>query len=222
MKYFRLVDSGIDVAPYLAEIKANWHLWDADTTRQQRVSKQRETKAISLRAHAPTAAEDTKFRAARPIGYVGKPSPMADQLPITSAWVDDFAASQNGRIGRAVMTMLQPNGIIYPHTDDGVYWLLRDRFHLVVESKSGSHFKAGGEEVWMQEGELWWFDPTVEHEAFNNSEDGRIHIILDVLSPGSVKTFGRRMIRHPRHRARAFAHFGVRALAWPIRDRLAA
>lgn len=222
MKYFRLVDSGIDVSPYLEEIESNWDLWDFDTSRQERVSKQRETKAITLRSHADTAAADTRFRAARPIGYIGKPSELALKLPVISGWVDDLVAGCNGRMGRAVMTKLQPEGVIYPHTDDGVYWLLRDRFHLVVKSPSGSQFKAGGEEVRMQEGELWWFDPTVEHEAFNESGDDRIHIIVDVLSKDSIKSFGRRMLRDPRNRVRAFTHAGVRAVAWPVRSRLAA
>lgn len=222
MKYFRLVDSNIDVSPYLDEIESKWDLWDSDTSRQERVSKQRETKAITLRSHSTTAADDSRFRAARPIGYRGKPSEMSMQLPVISGWVDDLVAQRNGRMGRAVMTMLRPAGVIYPHTDDGVYWLLRDRFHLVVKSPAGSHFKAGGEEVRMQEGELWWFDPTVEHEAFNESDDDRIHIIVDVMSRESMKSFGRRMLRHPRNRVRAFTHAGVRAIAWPVRSRVAA
>ena len=56
----------------------------------------------------------------------------------------------------------------------------------------------------MQEGELWWFDPTVSHEAFNDADEDRIHIIVDVLSRQSL---------------RAFFNAGVRGLAWPIRQR---
>ncbi|MDH3690679.1 MAG: aspartyl/asparaginyl beta-hydroxylase domain-containing protein [Gammaproteobacteria bacterium] len=88
----------------------------------------------------------------------------------------------NGAMGRAVIVRLKPHGTIYPHTDDGLYWLLRDRYHLVLKSVKGSRFKAGGEETLMQEGELWWFDPTVPHEAFNDSDEDRIHIIVDIPS----------------------------------------
>ena len=56
----------------------------------------------------------------------------------------------------------------------------------------------------MQEGELWWFDPTVSHEACNDADEDRIHIIFDVLSRQSL---------------RAFFNAGVRGLAWPIRQR---
>ena len=144
---------------------------------------------------------------------------MAAAFPKACRYVDDMISSLKGTPGRVVMANLRPNGTIYPHTDDGLYWLLRDRYHLVLKSANGSRFKAGGEEVHMREGELWWFDPTVEHQAFNESDEDRIHIILDVLSPHSRRTFARRLRRAPLRRLRAFIDAGVGGLAWPIRRR---
>ena len=71
----------------------------------------------------------------------------------------------------------------------------------------------------MQEGELWWFDPTVSHEAFNDADEDRIHVIVDVLSRQSLRTFRRRLLRAPIRSVRAFFNAGVRGLAWPIRQR---
>ena len=154
MEYFKLVEDGIDTAPYLDEITENSDLWYVDTTRQERITKQRETHAIALYSHADHASADSRVRRAKPFGYKGMASPFSERLPIASKFVDDLVGSQNGTMGRAVMTNLKPNGTIYPHTDDGLYWLLRDRYHLVVKSAAGSLFKAGGEEVRMQQGEL--------------------------------------------------------------------
>ena len=219
MKYLKLVTSGIDVSPFLDEITANSELWCVDTSRQEKILTQRETQAIALRSHADQASLDARVRRAKPVKYRGRPSPMASHFPFASEYVDQLVRTMDGAMGRAVLTKLKPHGTIYPHTDDGVYWLLRDRYHLVLQSVNGSHFKVGGEEVRMQEGELWWFDPTVVHEAFNDSDEDRIHIIVDVLSPHSMRSFRTRLARAPVRSLRAFFKAGVRSLAWPIRQR---
>ena len=33
----------------------------------------------------------------------------------------------------------------------------------------------------MGEGELWWFDNKQEHEAINDGDEDRIHMIFDLL-----------------------------------------
>ncbi|WP_017314351.1 aspartyl/asparaginyl beta-hydroxylase domain-containing protein [Mastigocladopsis repens] len=70
------------------------------------------------------------------------------------------------------------------YIDNGEYYKLRDRYHLVLQSQSGSWMKCGNKETLMHEGELWWFDNKQPHEAFNPSEEWRTHIIFDVLPPG--------------------------------------
>jgi hypothetical protein len=219
MKYFKLVRSGIDTGPFLTEIAANYELWWADTSRQEKIVTQRETQAITLRSHADQASLDSRVRRAKPIAYLGKPSPMSTRFPVASAFVDQLVQSMNGVMGRAVMANLRPHGTVYPHTDDGLYWLLRDRYHLVLKSVAGSPLRAGGEEVRMQPGELWWFDPTVPHEAFNDSEEDRIHIIVDVMSRQSMKTFGKRVARAPIRSLRAFANAAGKRVAWSVRER---
>ena len=218
MKYFARIAEGIDTLPYLAEIEANAELWDVDSSRQEKIVTQRETQTITLRSHANQANIDTRVRRARPVGYRGRPSEMSALLPVASGFVDQLVRDMNGTMGRAVMTNLRPHGTIFRHTDDGLYWLLRDRYHLVLKSAKGSHFKAGDEEVRMHAGELWWFDPTVPHEAFNDSDEARIHIIADVLSPQSLRTFRKRLTRAPGKRLRAFADAAARRVAWALRS----
>ena len=58
---------------------------------------------------------------------------------------------------------------------------MRDRYHLVLRSAAGSWLKAGDEEVRMREGELWWFDNKQMHEAMNDGDQDRIHMIFDLL-----------------------------------------
>jgi len=222
MRHFELIQKDIDTRPYLDEITANAELWSMDTSRQEKIVTQRETQTITLRSHAPQASIDSRVRRAKPIGYRGQPSAMASRLPRISAYVDELVRSLDGAMGRAVMTNLRPHGTIHPHTDDGLYWLLRDRYHLVLKSVAGSLFRAGGEEVRIQAGELWSFDPTVLHEAFNDSDEDLIHVIVDVLSPQSMRTFRKRLARAPLKRLRAFADAAGRGVVWSIRERFPA
>jgi hypothetical protein len=221
MQHFKLRTRGIDTRPYLDEIEANPQLWAADTTRQEKIVTQRETQAIGLRSHAPQADLDSRVRRAMPLRYTGQPSALSAYFPLASAFVDELVASMGGRMGRAVMANLKPHGSVYLHTDDGLYWLLRDRYHFVLKSVAGSRLRAGGEEVRMQEGELWWFDPTVPHEAFNDSDENRVHIIVDVLSRQSMRSFRKRLARAPLRSSRAFANAAFKRGAWTLRERFA-
>jgi len=218
MKNFRLEAKDLPVDELLAEITANYECWFIDTTRQESIDKQRETHAIALRAHADNAQQDSRVRRAKPLAYTGRRSPMCAKFPTVDAYTESLVSEKRGKVGRVVLTKLRPGGKIYPHTDDGLYWLLRDRYHLVIKSKAGSHFRAGGEEVRMQAGELWWFDPTVEHEAFNDSDEDRIHLIIDMMSRDSLRSFQRRIVRSPWRATRAGVNAVVRSAAWPLRQ----
>ena len=70
---------------------------------------------------------------------------------------------------------LKPLGRVYRHFDRGEYYRIRDRYHLVLQSEAGSLLTSGDEQMRMQEGELWWFDNKKFHEAYNLSEQPRIH-----------------------------------------------
>jgi hypothetical protein len=48
VKFFRLVQSGIDVAPLLAEIQSHEHAWLANTSRQDNIQAQRDTNTIFI------------------------------------------------------------------------------------------------------------------------------------------------------------------------------
>ena len=99
------------------------------------------------------------------------------------AFCEGIAALQAGELGRATLVALQPRGWVRPHIDAGEYYRVRDRFHLVLKSPSGSPLMAGGETVVMREGELWAFDNKAKHDARNLTEEPRVHLIFDVL-PG--------------------------------------
>lgn len=92
-----------------------------------------------------------------------------------------FARDQDSLLGSAKLVSLPGDRHVYSHVDGGACYTMRNRFHLVLRSTHGSWLKAGDEEVRMHEGEIWWFDNKQLHEAFNDGEDDRVHMIFDLL-----------------------------------------
>lgn len=175
MKYFKLVRSGIDVAPLLEEVTAQEQAWLADTGRQDKIRVQRDTNTIFLKSAVPrpdlhiNENQETRLTAASKL------------FPKALALMTQFAEEMNSTLSRATIVRLKPRSQVFRHIDEGSYYFLRDRFHLVLRSPTGSVLMSGGETVRMQEGELWWFDNKQFHESYNESDDWRIHYIFDLL-----------------------------------------
>ena len=196
MRYFKRLEEGIDVAPLLRELSAHPELWAEDTRRQGGIDVQRETESVTICAHV----EDLTFveeRERSPVAYVGRPTAVARRLPTALGFVEHLAHQLHGLPGRAVLVRLCPGGTVYEHVDAGLYYELRHRYHLVLQSVAGSRLRSGDEEVRMQEGELWWFENRQPHEAFNDSDEDRIHLIVDMLSAHSLGALPLRILRAP-------------------------
>ena len=212
MKHFKLIESGIDTEPFIRELEANHECWDMDSGRSETKPAQRETKAIPIRCSEKTSVLDSMALQSKPIAYRGLPTPMSERFPVADEFIEQLVKRMKGSFGRSVITQLRPGGTIHPHIDDRLYWLIRDRYHLVIKSKTGSHFRAGDEEVRMKEGELWWFDPTVTHSVHNDSDEWRIHIVADILSPHSIGSFFMRLARAPFRTMHAVGGAALRGL----------
>ncbi len=108
---------------------------------------------------------------------------MSHNFPDTVAWLDVAAATLGAKVARATLVALQPQGRVYRHVDGGEYYKVRDRYHLVIWSPGGSRMVWDEETVTFHEGELWWFDNKAPHQAFNDTDDARTHLIFDVTPP---------------------------------------
>ncbi len=177
MRYFRRNASGLDVGSLLDEIAARPDAWDRGAGRQDKIAVQREARAIPLRGLVKSKIAGRKRRDVHESRYTS----VSRLFPKTRAFLEAIAAELDAEPGRAKYVCLQPGRRVYPHIDRGAYYALRDRYHLILRSPAGSWLKSGDEEVRMREGELWWFDNKQMHEAFNDGEAERIHLIFDLL-----------------------------------------
>lgn len=85
-----------------------------------------------------------------------------------------------GKAPSAFFSILKPAGHIPPHT--GVT-NTRAIVHLPLVVPPGCNFRVGGETREWREGEAFAFDDTIEHEAWNGSNEQRIVLIFDVWNP---------------------------------------
>ena len=177
MKYFRLVKPRVDVRPFLNEIAGTPEAWDLSTGRQDKIAVQREAESIPLRGLVKSKIGNRKRRDVHESRY----TTISKKFPIARAFLEGFAAEQDAQLGRGKIVRLKPGHKVYPHIDRGEYYRVRDRYHLILQSALGSYMKSGDEEIRMQVGELWWFDNNEMHEAFNDGDADRIHVIFDML-----------------------------------------
>jgi aspartyl/asparaginyl beta-hydroxylase (cupin superfamily) len=80
----------------------------------------------------------------------------------------------------AMFSVLKPRTRIPPHTGVANFRLV---VHLPLVLPAGCGFRVGGETREWRIGEAWVFDDTIEHEAWNDSDETRIILICDVWSP---------------------------------------
>jgi aspartate beta-hydroxylase len=80
----------------------------------------------------------------------------------------------------ALFSILDANSRIPPHTgSDNV----RATVHLPLIVPDGCGFRVGSETRTPVAGTAWAFDDTIEHEAWNDSDEPRAILILDVWNP---------------------------------------
>jgi outer membrane protein assembly factor BamB/orotate phosphoribosyltransferase len=175
MKFFRLVRSGIDIAPLLAEVRAQEQTWLINTNRQDKIRVQRDTNTIFIRG--AVRRPDLQIND----NQESRVTDVSRLFPKAIAFMAGFANEMNSQLSRATIVRLKPKSQVFRHTDVGSYYFIRDRYHLVLYSTAGSVLISGDEQVRMQEGELWWFNNKQYHAAYNESDEWRVHYIFDLL-----------------------------------------
>jgi len=105
----------------------------------------------------------------------------ADRCPATMAAL--ALAPQPSVIRRspaAMFSVLQPGTRIPPHTGVSNTRLV---VHLPLILPPDCRFRVGNETRAWREREAWVFDDTIEHEAWNDSDQSRTILIFDIWSP---------------------------------------
>lgn len=90
-----------------------------------------------------------------------------------------------GRGPNVLFSLLRPNTKIPPH-HGFINTRLICHLPLVIPDKCG--FRVGNDVREWEEGKVWLFDDTIEHEAWNNSDENRYILLFEVWRPELSET----------------------------------
>ena len=103
------------------------------------------------------------------------------RCPQTAALLERLPLARiAGRAPNAFFSLLRPHSHIPPHT--GVT-NTRAIIHLALDIPPDCSFRVGGETRAWTPGTAFAFDDTIEHEAWNNSDQRRAVLIIDAWNP---------------------------------------
>ena len=177
MRNFLLMATGVDVSKVLHDITTTPGIWNRSDVRRAPHGQNRDVDDILLRFQEGGATYEDIIGAGKLVNY-----PAFTEMPSIRPIVFGIMRQVEGLdLGRVIITRLPPGKTIPAHTDEyGVYVKGRKRYQVVVQCLPGVVFRCGDEQVQMKTGEVWWFNPMLEHEIVNNSADDRIVLIVDV------------------------------------------
>jgi aspartate beta-hydroxylase len=89
-------------------------------------------------------------------------------------------ADVRGQAPTAFFSLLEPNTRIPPHTGVTNTRLV---VHVPLIVPPGCRFRVGSETREWKPGQAWVFDDTIEHEAWNNSDQSRAILLIDTWNP---------------------------------------
>jgi ABC-type nitrate/sulfonate/bicarbonate transport system ATPase subunit len=173
LKNFRRVREHVEIKTILEELARQPGAWKVRTGRQG-IAVEQEA-AIPIRGLRRSKIGDRSRRDVQESRY----TTLSKSFPSVVSFIEGFAADEGLGLGRARIVKLPPGSRVPSRRDRGEYYARRDRYHLVLRSE-GTWMRCGEEQVTMREGELWWFDNKEEHEARNESDRDRIHLIFDL------------------------------------------
>ena len=90
----------------------------------------------------------------------------------------------DGYFIRIILTRLNPRSRISPHQDGGESMLRSHRYHVALTTNDLVEFEIDGKTQHFAAGEIWEINNRLTHAVRNESDESRIHIILDYVVPG--------------------------------------
>ncbi len=184
MKNFYKISEKEPISGLLAEVMRQPELWNQNLLRTTfENSPHREVSDIWLRFNEIKNISDENYKEKVVDNHDSIDYPAFALLTQARPIIFNLMRFVEGkRLGRVIITKLEPGKKIYAHRDSGDHAEYYDRYHVVLQNYQGSNFRAGDEIVCMKAGDIYWFNNKEEHEVINNSHEDRIVMIVDIRS----------------------------------------
>jgi uncharacterized protein YecA (UPF0149 family) len=120
-----------------------------------------------------------------------KPTLALDKSP----YIKQILASFGEVLSRSRLMRLAPGAQVPLHSDINYHWYKRVRVHIPITTTEQVQFFCHNKQVHMGAGECWIFDSWKHHKVENNSDQYRVHLVIDLA--GSSQ-FWRTVFQHSR------------------------
>lgn len=178
MNDFTLIDSGIETAPFLAQIEEHPELWNQNDGRTREGSPHYGIPDIWVRYRAQSEVTDpAQYNEPHWASFY----PAWDLLPAMHPIVFGLMAKVRATyLGGILITKIPPKCSVRPHTDQGGWHAENYPLKIYIPLKSNPECVnyCAGSQVTMRAGEAWEFDNLKVHSVYNNGDEDRITLIV--------------------------------------------
>lgn len=160
--------------------------WIGDTTRQNLYEAHKHTQSIGLvydydfRHENPTVLPPMKLFAPAIRIILAK---VADYYEVQPAATNLLGQPGRGYFIRANLVRLNPGGEITAHQDMNFSLAHSHRVHIPVVTNDDVFFTVGNQTINLKEGDIVEINNRRMHSVRNDGDDGRVHLILDWVTP---------------------------------------
>ena len=182
-RYFRHITSGVNVAPALAELQANPHLWVGQQALIEPTPYDAEAKYIWLRYRD---LDDYVRKYGRSGDHFADEHesvwpPPAALLPYTAKLAAALAGPR--RLGGVLLSYLPPKCGIKPHIDAGWHAAAHDKLYCALQVRPGARFCWEDGAIDAQDGDVYCFRDDALHWEENDSDAPRVSMIVFLGRP---------------------------------------
>jgi hypothetical protein len=103
--------------------------------------------------------------------------------------LNKFFAYKNPVITKLVFAKLYSKSLIYKHTYQGKMLRIVQRIHIPVFTNSNVTVMINNEKFFMELVNIYNFNNTMIHAVNNNSNENRIHLIIDYIDQSMLDKF---------------------------------
>jgi hypothetical protein len=152
--------------------------WYADDYRQN-VGNMSDTNSIPIH-HSPLCASGRYDM--EPIRSIRKEKLYDKFFPYVEPILDVLREHYEFKQYSCFLARLKPFGKIGEHNDRGSFLELCHRVHVPLKSNSDVRYVIDDKSYYWEPGNIYEFDNTRRHAVHNNSEDYRIHLVINLYN----------------------------------------
>lgn len=176
---FKLISTGIDVAPLVNEIERQPYLWNKNPCRLGKHGPHHETQDMFLRYKSEAEYIEKGDWHGFADAHFAIWNQTINHLPAARKIIFDLFAAMEGEIlGGVFLYKIEPGKQIYPHTDQGWHPEFYEKFNVCLQSNPQTAFHYAEDSMTQAAGDVHWFRNDVKHWVTN--EGDTTHVVLTV------------------------------------------